>query len=420
MIGKAQIISINNESARICASAARISTKPGDAMQIFSNSSDTIKNSKLIDKVLRSGHTSFIEHAVFTIAFTNVSVLVEQFFIEFRLASYTVKSRRYVDFGDMGFYTPDDFTDDIKIRYQTHMKFLFDEYNYLVSQDIPKEDARFILPYSFLSNFYCTVNARELTHMLNEIFGARGEKYNELQLLGEQICDQLNEEFPHILSYVKRNHTQNNDIKNYFPYISSKPSIVQSEVTKISCCDNSNISPLNSDIKQYDYIKYKSLELIQATFIIKNISLAGLTHIVRHRIQTIIVPPLYTIDPNCYIIPEKIANNHALAERYKNAYSQNIKSLLQLREQGIKEEIYFALSGNTINIISSMNARELKLFFNLRCCMRAQWEIRHIANNMLYLIRQENDNVFSKFGASCYANGKCPEGQFGCGKFGVS
>ena len=52
------------------------------------------------------GHMSFIEHATFTIAFENVSAFVEQFFIEFRLASFTIKSRRYVDFGKMGFYIP--------------------------------------------------------------------------------------------------------------------------------------------------------------------------------------------------------------------------------------------------------------------------------------------------------------------------
>ena len=56
--------------------------------------------------MLKSGHRSTVEHAVFTLSMRNVSVYAEQFFIEFRLASFTVKSRRYVDFARQGYYIP--------------------------------------------------------------------------------------------------------------------------------------------------------------------------------------------------------------------------------------------------------------------------------------------------------------------------
>ena len=48
------------------------------------------------------GHKS----AAFNLAFQNVSAYAEQFMLEFRLASFTVKSRRYVDFSNMGFVVP--------------------------------------------------------------------------------------------------------------------------------------------------------------------------------------------------------------------------------------------------------------------------------------------------------------------------
>ena len=109
---RAKIISYNLNGTEVCASAARISTTPGNAGEIFEQSKENPKNTDLIAKVLRSGHKSVIEHAVFTIAFWNISVFVEQYLIEFRLASFTVKSRRYVDFSQFGYYIPPELDGD--------------------------------------------------------------------------------------------------------------------------------------------------------------------------------------------------------------------------------------------------------------------------------------------------------------------
>ena len=82
---QAKIISYNIDNDAVCASAARISTTLGDANEIFENSKKNSNNDTLIKKVLKSGHRSVIEHAIFTIALWNVSAYVEQFFIEWRL-----------------------------------------------------------------------------------------------------------------------------------------------------------------------------------------------------------------------------------------------------------------------------------------------------------------------------------------------
>ena len=55
-----------------------------------------------------------------------------------------------------------------------------------------------------------------------------------------------------------------------------------------------------------------------------------------------------------------------------------------------------------------MNARELLHFFNLRCCKRAQTEIRNLANIMLRLVKKEAPIIFQNAGASC-VSGKCTE-----------
>ena len=96
------IIGVSDTDEKVCAASGRISTQSGTALEIMEKSQDRDKNANLITKVTASGHTSTIEHIFFNLAFENVSVVVEQFMIEFRLASFTVKSRRYVDFSQSG------------------------------------------------------------------------------------------------------------------------------------------------------------------------------------------------------------------------------------------------------------------------------------------------------------------------------
>lgn len=76
---------------------------------------------------------------------------------------------------------------------------------------------------------------------------------------------------------------------------------------------------------------------------------------------------------------------------------------------------YFALSGNVMDIMTTMNARELKHFIQLRTCSRAQWEIRKISMEMLRKLRALCPELFNAFGPGCYANGICPEGKMSCG-----
>ena len=104
---QALIIGMTDTDEKVTAASGRISTQEGTALSIWDKSQDKEKNANLIGKVTASGHTSTVEHTYFQLAFQNVTAVVEQFIIEFRLASYTVKSRRYVNFSDAGFYVPE-------------------------------------------------------------------------------------------------------------------------------------------------------------------------------------------------------------------------------------------------------------------------------------------------------------------------
>ena len=66
-------------------------------------------------------------------------------------------------------------------------------------------------------------------------------------------------------------------------------------------------------------------------------------------------------------------------------------------------------------MVMTMNCRSLQNFFNLRCCNRAQWEIRAVADEMLKLVLPLAPHIFAAAGPRCLA-GPCPEGRMCCGK----
>ena len=89
----------------------------------------------------------------------------------------------------------------------------------------------------------------------------------------------------------------------------------------------------------------------------------------------------------------------------------------RLEEMGIPPEDarYLLPNGCTTNITITMNARELLHFFSLRCCNRAQWEIREMADRMLEICREQSPVIFRDAGPPCI-RGPCPEGKKSCGK----
>lgn len=86
-------------------------------------------------------------------------------------------------------------------------------------------------------------------------------------------------------------------------------------------------------------------------------------------------------------------------------------------ERGIPEEDarYILPNACCTNIVVTMNGRELRHFFKLRCCNRAQWEIRELANQILEQVKEVAPVLFENAGPSCVATGRCPEKQ-SCGR----
>lgn len=430
----ATIVAESSAGELVCAAAGRISTTQGTALEVLARSQEKENNATLIERVVASGHQSVLEHAMFTIAFDSVSVCVEEFVIEFRLASFTVQSRRYVDFTHVGCYTPP-MPAELVAPYQAHMAELFGVYAKLLELSIPKEDARFVLPYSFRSNFYCTMNARELMHMISAMCWGRGSIYPELKMLGESLAAQFSQRFPHLLErqaeeaapLAERYQLPSTPLRIFAPTVASAKVRLLSATSQpeewmrhYACCGGTPVPDTQRALAEvFTDERPRELELVHVTFRIESLTLAAVTHLVRHRMQTVLVPQVLTaILYNSHVLPETIAVNEQARILYEAAYQRNTEGLQTLLDHGLPVEAvqYFALAGNQLSVICDMNARELQHFFALRTCNRAQWEIRAVAKDLLRQLRAQSPAFYHLMGPSCYVTGKCPEGRLSCGQ----
>ncbi|MDE7219326.1 MAG: FAD-dependent thymidylate synthase, partial [Oscillospiraceae bacterium] len=162
----------------------------------------------------------------------------------------------------------------------------------------------------------------------------------------------------------------------------------------------------------------RELEQLSYTFAISGLTLAGVTHLVRHRMQSVIVPPIRTVDHSRFILPETVRTNPAALEIYRTALTEANRTAKALcGDPALRPySYYFAVAGNLMDVMTTLNARELMLIIRLRTCTRAQWEIRHVAMGLLKLLREQYPPLFDRFGPSCYLTGLCPEGRMSCGR----
>lgn len=161
------------------------------------------------------------------------------------------------------------------------------------------------------------------------------------------------------------------------------------------------------------------LEHASFTFGVEGVSRALLAQLTRHRIASFSVQSQrYVKFKNGveFIIPETIKKDKKLLKKY-NDFLKNTENLYkEFLDADIPAEDarYILPNASATKIIITMNARELRHFFALRCCNRAQWEIREMSCKMLNLVRKEAPILFSDAGPDCIREG-CHE-SFPCGK----
>lgn len=164
---------------------------------------------------------------------------------------------------------------------------------------------------------------------------------------------------------------------------------------------------------------FSVLEHVAFTFGIEGISRACSHQLVRHRIASFSQQSQRYVSHKkqfAAVVPESISARPELLERYRGFLDEAHQAYRELLDAGVPaEDARFVLpNAAETKLVMTMNARELLHFFNLRCCRRAQWEIRAMATEMLKLVRRASPLLFADAGPGCLS-GACPEGAMTCG-----
>ena len=185
------------------------------------------------------------------------------------------------------------------------------------------------------------------------------------------------------------------------------------------------------------------IEHVSFTFGVEGVS-RTLTHqLVRHRIGSYsqqsqryvkleqfdyIIPPAIEKDEDAKTLFIKAMEEdqkyydkltETLFKKHYNRYilegAKEKEARLKAEKEAIEDARYVFPNACETKIVFTMNARSLSNFFRLRCCNRAQWEIRELAISMLKLVKSIYPTLFKNSGPGC-VNGPCPEGTMTCGE----
>lgn len=163
-----------------------------------------------------------------------------------------------------------------------------------------------------------------------------------------------------------------------------------------------------------------TLEHASYTFAVDGVSRALTHQLVRHRIASFNQQSQRYVkfaDGVPVVKPGTVTDNDEANRIFDETVDAIEAAYARLLELGVPAEDarYLLPNAAESKIVITMNVRELLHFFSLRCCNRAQWEIREMAHRMLELARPTAPYIFLDAGAGC-VRGACPEGKMTCGR----
>ncbi len=164
---------------------------------------------------------------------------------------------------------------------------------------------------------------------------------------------------------------------------------------------------------------FSTLEHASYTFAIDGVSRALTHQLVRHRIASFNQQSQRYVkfkDGVAVVKPASVTASPETEAVFDEAIEACVTAYRKLLDAGVPAEDarYLLPNAAESKIVVTMNVRELLHFFSLRCCNRAQWEIREMAHRMLEIARPTAPFVFADAGAPC-VRGACPEGKMTCG-----
>ena len=162
------------------------------------------------------------------------------------------------------------------------------------------------------------------------------------------------------------------------------------------------------------------------TFGVEGVSRVLLAQLTRHRLASFSVQSQryvsyengfgYIIPPSIEALgPESVQQFHDQMNQMERWYTEWQQKLGNQGEKSNEDARFVLPNACETRLLMTMNVRELRHFFSLRMCSRAQWEIRNMAEQMHRLCLEVAPDLFADAGPACL-RGKCPEGEKSCGK----
>lgn len=165
---------------------------------------------------------------------------------------------------------------------------------------------------------------------------------------------------------------------------------------------------------------YSTIEHIQVSFAISNVSRACTHQLVRHRHMSFSQKSQRYVKEKGqfdYIIPPTIEKNPELKKKFEDFMGEISTKYLEFTEAGIPaEDARFVLPNATASsMVASLNLRELIHLANLRLCTRAQYEIRQLVKAMCDALIIEEPWLKDYLVPKCVSLGFCDEDK-SCGR----
>ena len=191
----------------------------------------------ILKACIKSGHTSVLEHANYTFKIEGVSRALLAQITRHRIASYSVRSQRYCEedcrVGDEPNYViPPTISKKTYTEYHKAIERSFNEYDYLINEGVPKEDARMVLPNACNTTIMMTINLRSLGNFM-----------------GERLCTRAQWEIRECAKLMKKEilSTMDDDEAEFFDKYWLAPKCMQHE---IPLCEEHNCCGKSPSIKQ--------------------------------------------------------------------------------------------------------------------------------------------------------------------------
>ncbi len=423
----------------ISASYARISRDPRPINELRAEASSEIKKARRSNQaiIFEMGHSSIAEHAVFNFDITGLTRLAAEYLEKSRLVSFTEKSQRYIKIGNDNLI-PEEFKKDKDFfkDYKSLLEELFASYEYIHGRLVPyfkslypdideksgdyrdiinlaKEDARYILPLSTLTQVGMTVNARSLEKIIRKLLSL---PLIELNQLAHSLFNAVEGYAPSLVKYTEPNDFEKKDYgfikdlikkekhpeKNNVELIKIDRDIEDkilagfivknSDLTFLKAYDavkelsakkkEDIFNELLKDINSYDAVQ-REFELSEIEFNI-NMSASCYAQMKRHRMATIIDG---RYSPELGVtIPESIKVNN-LSNYFLERTGKIDRVFEKARNKFGLSSDYILSNAHRKNIVLKCNLRELVHISRLRLDMHAQWDIRNISAEMIGLVK---------------------------------